>query len=63
MADPWDTVLLVVASLIAVSSLLRLMRARRDRIITEVQKQVDAHTAEAAKQAKTAATKKKQDAA
>lgn len=39
----WDGLLLAVAVLIAVRSLVAMMRKRADRLVGEVQKQVDAH--------------------
>ena len=38
----WDTILLLVAAYMAVTSLARLMSARRDQLVAQVQKQVDA---------------------
>ncbi|MEM6655158.1 MAG: hypothetical protein AAF596_05080 [Planctomycetota bacterium] len=55
-----DILLLILAVMIAVSSLLRLMRARRNTLVAEVQKQVDAQReAFAAQQAAEAAAAKK----
>ena len=39
----WDLALLAVAAYVAVMSLVRLMRARRDQLIADVQRQVKAH--------------------
>lgn len=38
--DRWDILLLLGASYVAVMSLVRLMTARRDRLVAEVQQQV-----------------------
>jgi uncharacterized membrane protein len=38
-----DTVMLVVTAYVAVITLIRLMRRRRDEVITDVQRQVEAH--------------------
>jgi hypothetical protein len=38
-----DLILLAVAGYIAVMSLVRLMKARRDMLVADVQKQVEAH--------------------
>ena len=40
--DRWDLLLLGIAVLIAVGSLLKLMSARRDQLVSEVQEQIDA---------------------
>ena len=37
-----DLILLAVAAYVAVMSLVRLMKARRDKLVAEVQQQVDA---------------------
>lgn len=39
----WDGLLMAAAALIAVRSLAAMMRKRADRLIAEVQKQVDHH--------------------
>jgi hypothetical protein len=39
--DAWDLVLLIVVSYVAVMSLVRLMLARRDRLLKDLQKQLD----------------------
>ncbi|MEO0528995.1 MAG: hypothetical protein AAF266_00310 [Planctomycetota bacterium] len=39
----WDGLLLAVAVLVAVRSLTGMMRKRANRLVEEVQKQVDAH--------------------
>lgn len=39
----WDGLLLAVAALIAVRSLTGMMRKRANRLVDEVQRQVDAH--------------------
>ena len=38
-----DTVLLLIAAYIAVITLIRLMRRRRDEVVADVQRQVEAH--------------------
>jgi hypothetical protein len=38
--DRWDLGLLAVAAYVAVMSLVRLMRARRDQLVADVQRQV-----------------------
>ena len=40
--DRWDLLLLAVAALVAVGSLLKLMAARRDQLVSEVQEQIEA---------------------
>lgn len=40
--QPWDWVLLVVGSYVAVSSLLRLMRNRRDQLLADLTAQAAA---------------------
>ena len=40
--DGWDLVLLITVSYVAVTSLVRLMLARRDRLLEDLQKQLDA---------------------
>jgi len=39
----WDILLLVVAAYVAVMSLVRLMKQRRDVLIADVQRQMAAH--------------------
>lgn len=39
--DPWDAILLAVAAAIAVSSLVRLMRGRRNQLVSQVQQQLN----------------------
>ncbi len=39
--DAWDVVLLVVMSYVAVMALVRLMLARRERLIKDLRKQLD----------------------
>ena len=41
--DRWDIVLMVVAALVAVMSLVRLMRARRDWLMADIKRQFDEH--------------------
>ena len=55
--DRWDILLLAVGVLVAVSSLVRLMRARRDLLVGQVKQQLEAHRRHeaAAKAAKAAA--------
>lgn len=43
MFNRWDILLLIVATVIAVRSLMRLMQKRRDVLVEQVQKQLDAH--------------------
>ncbi len=43
----WDLILLAVAAYVAVMSLVRLMRARRDQLVADVQWQVKAHKQQA----------------
>lgn len=38
-----DTVLLLIAGYVAVITLIRLMRRRRDEVVADVQRQVEAH--------------------
>jgi hypothetical protein len=38
-----DTILLGIAAYIAVMALVRLMQRRRDQLVADVQRQVDAH--------------------
>jgi hypothetical protein len=38
-----DVILLGIAAYIAVTSLVRLMQRRRDQLVADVQRQVDAH--------------------
>ena len=38
-----DTVLLLIAAYVAVITLIRLMRRRRDEVVADVQRQVEAH--------------------
>lgn len=40
--DGWDIALLVAASYVAVSSLVRLMRQRRDELSVEMRRQLEA---------------------
>ncbi|MGL4513919.1 MAG: hypothetical protein ACRCT8_12585 [Lacipirellulaceae bacterium] len=49
-----DTVLLALATLVAVRTLVSLMRSRRDRVVAEVREQIRDHKAQA-KSKKTAA--------
>jgi hypothetical protein len=39
--DAWDLVLWIVVSYVAVMSLVRLMLTRRDRLLKDLQKQLD----------------------
>jgi hypothetical protein len=39
--DRWNLLLLLAASYVAVTSLVRMMIARRDRLVAEVQNQLD----------------------
>lgn len=41
--DRWDVVLLIIGALVAVSSLVRLMRARRDLLVGQVKRQFEEH--------------------
>lgn len=41
--DRWDTLLLVVGAVIAVSTLVRLMRQRRDLLVAQVKQQMAEH--------------------
>lgn len=56
--DFWDGLLLAVAAMIAVGSLTKMMRARRDMLVSQVQSQIDAEA-----QRKKAAAKRKKQAA
>ena len=56
----WDTALLAAASIVAISTLARLMRRRRDELVADVQRQLDEHR-EAEKKAQRKA--KQQEAA
>jgi hypothetical protein len=40
--DPWDAVILVAAAFVAVTSLVRLMLARRDALVHEIKDQIAA---------------------
>ncbi len=44
--EGWEIVLLVVAALLAARSLASMMRKRHDRLVQEVQKQVDDYQAD-----------------
>lgn len=57
--DMWDGLLLAVAAMMAVRSLTRLMRERRDMLVQQVQAQVEAEN----QRKKAAAKKKKKQAA
>lgn len=59
----WDGLLLAVAAFIAVRSLGGMMRNRADRLISEVQKQVDAHSEREQAQKQREKRKQMQDAA
>ena len=65
MLGHWDILLLAIATMIAVGSLMKLMRKRRDRLVGEVQKQLEAQREAQARQQAAAkkAAKKKQGAA
>lgn len=39
--DRWDTVLLVIGAVVAVGTLVRMMRARRDLLVGQVKQQFD----------------------
>lgn len=39
--DRWEVVLLIVGAFVAVRSLVRLMRARRDLLVAQVQAQIE----------------------
>lgn len=39
--DRWEVVLLIVGAFVAVRSLVRLMRARRDLLVAQVQGQIE----------------------
>lgn len=54
--DVWQWLLLAVAALVAVTSLVRLMRARRDGVAREIRQQA---AAERAKRQREAAEKKR----
>jgi uncharacterized membrane protein YqjE len=41
--DRWDIVLLIIGALVAVGSLVRLMRARRDQLVGQVRRQLAEH--------------------
>lgn len=41
--DRWDIVLLVIGAVVAVGSLVRLMRARRDLLVGQVKQQFEEH--------------------
>jgi hypothetical protein len=41
--DRWDIVLLITGAVVAVRSLVHLMRARRDLLVGQVKKQLDEH--------------------
>ncbi|WP_425396726.1 hypothetical protein [Aeoliella sp.] len=41
--DRWDIALLVVASAVAVGTLVRLMRSRRDMLVADIKRQFDEH--------------------
>ena len=56
----WDALLLAAASIVAISTLARLMRRRRDELVADVQRQLDEHR-EAEKKAQRKA--KQQEAA
>ena len=58
----WDLALLAVAAYVAVMSLVRLMRARRDQLVADVQRQVQARKKQA-RAAAAAEDPKKLDAA
>ena len=45
--DAWEGLLLAAAALVAVRSLVHLARRRRDRLVEEVQRQVEQHREEA----------------
>jgi hypothetical protein len=40
--DKWDVAILAVAAFVAVTALVRLMLARRDEVLREIQEQIDA---------------------
>lgn len=48
--DRWEIVLLVIGALVAVSSLVRLMRARRDQLMGQFKRQISAHRRQEAAQ-------------
>lgn len=47
--DKWDIAILAVAAFVAVTALVRLMLARRDDMIREIQEQIDATKTKKAK--------------
>jgi hypothetical protein len=53
-----DVVLLLIASYVAVITLIRLMKRRHDEVVADVQRQVDAHRRDKKRQ-----TNKNRDAA
>lgn len=48
--DKWDVLILAGAAFVAVTSLVRLMLARRDELVSEVKHQIDAAKAGRKKQ-------------
>jgi hypothetical protein len=49
-----DFILLAVAAYVAVMTLVRLMKSRRDALVADVQKQVEAHRKQARRASKAA---------
>jgi hypothetical protein len=39
----WDVILLAIGAYVAVMALVRLMRRRRDELVADVQRQMEAH--------------------
>ena len=61
--DGWDVFLIMVAVYVAVTSLVRLMMSRRDKLVAEVQEQIAARRAQRKQQKRKAAERAAKEAA
>ena len=59
--DRWDVVFLFVATYVAVISLVRLMRNRRDELVTQVRQQIELERERRAAEARAADRKRRKE--